>query len=87
MNDLKKANSDLNESLKKDVNELNDKVEKLKEDKKVREEIIGKMEEEKKTMLSEIENYEKITPYLNEYMWSLKKLFYFLTKNKILLSS
>ena len=72
---MQKANSDLKQSSKKDVNELNDKVEKLKEDKKEREEIIDKMEEEKKNMQAEIENFEKITPYLNEYIISLKKHF------------
>ena len=44
---------------------LNDQVEELKE----KEEIIDKMEEEKKTMQAEIENYEKLAPYLVEYIW------------------
>ena len=70
VNDLQKANSDLDESSKKDINELNDKVDKLKEEKKEKEEIIDKMEEEKKSMQAEIENSEKITPYLNEYIIS-----------------
>ena len=67
---MKVVNSDLKQSAKKEVDTLNDKVEKLKEDKKEREEIIDKMEEEMKNMQAEIENFEKITPYLNEYIWS-----------------
>ena len=70
VNDLQKTNSDLDESSKKDVNELNNKVDKLKEEKKEKEEIIDKMEEEKKSMQAEIENFERISPYLSEYIIS-----------------
>ena len=65
---MNKVNSDLKKSSEKNVKKLNDKVEKLKVEKKEKEEIIYKMEEEKKNMQTEIENFEKITPNLNEYI-------------------
>ena len=67
---MQKANSDLKQSSKKDVDKLNDKVKKLKEVKKEKEEIIDKMEEEKKSMQAEIENCEKLFSFSNDYIES-----------------
>ena len=73
---MKVANSDLKQSSKKEVDKLNDKVEELKEDKKEKEEIIDKMEEEKKNMQAEIESYEKLVSFSNDYIISYFILIY-----------
>ena len=70
VDDLHKANSDLKQKSKKEVDKLNDKAEKLKEEKKEKEEIIYKMEEEKKNMQAEIESYEKLVSFSNDYIGS-----------------
>ena len=49
---------------------LNDKVFKLKEKKKEKEDIIDKMKDEKKTIQAEIENYEKLVSFSDEYIES-----------------